>query len=87
MTGRSARSGPLNSATRTTAIEDTMTMQATLTAPRLFGNTSSELSKEERREIEFWASARMSAAEIANRIRRSAEEVKAYCNGVRLNIE
>lgn len=50
-------------------------------------NTSSDLSREERREILFWASARMNASEIANRIRRTAEEVKAYCNAVRLNIE
>lgn len=50
-------------------------------------NTSSDLSREERREILFWASARMTSAEIANRIRRSADEVKAYCNAVRLNIE
>lgn len=50
-------------------------------------NSSSDLSKEERREIEFWASARMNATEIANRIRRTSEEVKAYCNDVRLNIE
>lgn len=50
-------------------------------------NTSSDLSREERREILFWASARMTTADIAHRIRRTAEEVKAYCNAVRLNIE
>ena len=52
-------------------------------------NTSRDLSKEERREIKFWASARMSAAEIANRLRggRTAQDVKDYCKQIRLNIE
>lgn len=50
-------------------------------------NTSSDLSREERREVLFWASARMTAAEIGNRIRRSADEVRAYAESVRLNIE
>lgn len=52
-------------------------------------NTSRDLSREERREVLFWASARMTAAEIANRIRggRTADDVKAYAESVRLNIE
>lgn len=50
-------------------------------------NSSSNLSREERREILFWASARMNATEIASRIRRGVDEVKAFAESVRLNIE
>lgn len=50
-------------------------------------NTSRSFSKEERTEIEFWASARMTIAEIASRIRRQPHEVKDYADSVRLNIE
>ena len=50
-------------------------------------NTSRSFSREERDEIEFWASARMTIAEIASRIRRTPHEVKQYAESVRLNIE
>ena len=51
------------------------------------GNTQAVLSTEEKRAVRFLASADFTLDRIAAEIRRSVEQVRAYAESVRLNIE
>ena len=62
-------------------------MQATLAPLRQFSNYASELSTEQKRQIKFFASAHMTADEIAQRAWATVDQVKAYCEAVRINVK
>lgn len=62
-------------------------MQATLAPLRHSSNCATELSTEQKRQIKFFASAHMTADEIAQRAWASVEQVKAYCHAVRINVK
>lgn len=65
-----------------------MTMQASLAPLRQSSNYASELSTEQKRTIRFFASAHMTAEEIASRLLLTdATPVRKYCKSVYINVK
>lgn len=62
-------------------------MTTALAQVRQSSNYATDLSTEQKRQIKFFASAHMTADEIAARAWASVEQVKAYCHAVRINVK